>query len=144
MTVFLKDKESTLAQELATEIRISIQNLKDEIAKIQAEILSMQSFIDNFYSDMKKIEYKLHAVFIHEGDAGYGHYWLCLWNEKEDQWLKYNDSIITRVSESVVFQDTTGKNMNVVALGYVKVGTNISILNRTEEFRNYYRSQTST
>lgn len=120
---------------------MSIQKLKDQIASTQAEIISMQSFINDFYADMKKIEYKLHAVFIHEGDAGYGHYWLYLWNREELQWLKYNDSIVTRVSESVVFQDTTGKNMNVVALGYIKEGTNISIINRNEEFRTHYRSQ---
>lgn len=140
----MKDKESNLAQELANDIRISIRLLKDEIGNIQAEILSIRSLINDLYSDMKTIEYRLHAVFIHEGDAGYGHYWLYLWNEEEQQWLKYNDSIVTQVSESVVFQDTSGKNMNVYALGYVKVGTNISILNRTETIRNHYRHLKST
>jgi ubiquitin C-terminal hydrolase len=143
VTVLLKDKESSLAQELAKDIRVSIQKLKDEIASIQTKIISIQTLINDFYSDMKNIEYKLHAVFIHEGDAEYGHYWLYLWNQKQSQWLKYNDSVVTRVSESVVFQDTTGKNMNVVALGYVKAGTSISILNRTDEFRKHYRSKTS-
>ena len=122
------------------DLLVSIQSLREEIANLQSEILSLQSYINEVYSDMEKIEYRLHAVFIHEGDAGYGHYWLYLWNQEEKQWFKYNDSIVTRVSESVVFQDTSGKNMNVYALGYVKVGTSISILNRTDLYRNHYKS----
>ncbi|KAG1465197.1 hypothetical protein G6F56_004936 [Rhizopus delemar] len=71
------------------------------------------------YDDHNQLAYKLHAVFIHQGQANYGHYWVYILDHKEDQWWKYNDSLVTKVKESEILHDTTGSTANPYFLVYV-------------------------
>ncbi|KAI8997594.1 hypothetical protein BDB01DRAFT_771683 [Pilobolus umbonatus] len=71
------------------------------------------------YDDYKEKGYNLHAVFIHQGQASYGHYWIYIYDHIGEQWWKYNDSFVTKVNENEVFQDTTGSTANPYFLVYV-------------------------
>ncbi|KAI8366547.1 hypothetical protein BD560DRAFT_400644 [Blakeslea trispora] len=71
------------------------------------------------YGDYTDVAYHLHAVFIHQGQANYGHYWIYILDHAEDQWWKYNDSLVTKVDESEIFHDTTGSTANPYFLVYV-------------------------
>lgn len=75
--------------------------------------------IDEQYKDYTKNAYKIHAVFVHQGQANYGHYWIYILDHVEDQWWKYNDSLVTKVNEQEVFHDTTGSTANPYFLVYV-------------------------
>ncbi|KNC98817.1 ubiquitin-specific protease UBP2 [Spizellomyces punctatus DAOM BR117] len=92
-------------------------------------------------ADMKQLEYKLHAVFIHLGEASFGHYWTYIYDEENDRWLKFDDSVVSKVSESDVFSDTTGSTANAYALIYVKATDAKQILNayaRSPKMRAHY------
>ncbi|TPX70357.1 hypothetical protein SpCBS45565_g01777 [Spizellomyces sp. 'palustris'] len=92
-------------------------------------------------ADMNQLEYKLHAVFIHLGEASFGHYWIYIYDEENDRWLKFDDSVVSKVSESDVFSDTTGSTANAYALIYVKVTDAKQILNayaRSPKMRAHY------
>ncbi|RKO83354.1 hypothetical protein BDK51DRAFT_24162, partial [Blyttiomyces helicus] len=64
----------------------------------QAELDILQKELAALFEDMKTDEYRLHAVFVHEGDALFGHYWIYIWDQEGTRWLKYNDTRVTQVS----------------------------------------------
>ncbi|KAL7327567.1 ubiquitin-specific protease ubp2 [Mucor circinelloides] len=101
----LLQKEAEKTKQLMQEGNAKIQSLKENIQKQ--------------YSDYTQLAYRLHAVFIHQGQANYGHYWIYIYDHKGDQWWKYNDSLVTKVNESEILHDTTGSTANPYFLVYV-------------------------
>ncbi|TPX30381.1 hypothetical protein SmJEL517_g06033 [Synchytrium microbalum] len=91
---------------------------KDEIVK------SRMHRFDTF----KKWEYHLQAVFMHEGEANFGHYWLYLFDPALKRWLKCNDSRVTEVPDSEVFLDTSGTKKSAYCLVYVQASQIAGIL----------------
>ncbi|KAI9099981.1 hypothetical protein DFS34DRAFT_516838 [Phlyctochytrium arcticum] len=61
--------------------------------------------------------YQLQAVFVHLGEAAFGHYFAYIWHAESSRWLKFNDSIVSEVPESEVLQSP-----DAYALIYVKQG----------------------
>lgn len=66
-----------------------------------------------------KLEYSLHAVFIHKGTADYGHYWVYIRNWVDANWFKYDDETVTLVEESEIYADTSGSIANPYYVIYV-------------------------
>lgn len=95
------------------------QQKKNIIEKGITQMQNLKENIQHQYDDYTKLAYKLHAVFIHQGHANYGHYWIYILDHNEDQWWKYNDSLVTKVPESEIFHDTTGSTANPYFLVYV-------------------------
>ncbi|KAI9245928.1 hypothetical protein EDC94DRAFT_529888 [Helicostylum pulchrum] len=110
-----RNKKQIALQVLAKEAEEKRQIIKSNIEKMQ----EFRSKIKDQYSDYKKLAYKLHAVFIHQGQANYGHYWIYILDHDENQWWKYNDSLVSKVNESEVYHDTTGSTANPYFLVYV-------------------------
>lgn len=50
----------------------------------------------------------LHAIGIHEGDAYSGHYFSYIKDHKNKKWRKFNDSFVSEVDESEVFESSNG------------------------------------
>lgn len=50
-------------------------------------------------ADLNQTEYKIHAVFHHEGGANFGHYWVYILDDQPSgsRWLKYSDDIVSEV-----------------------------------------------
>ncbi|CAO3621299.1 unnamed protein product [Cunninghamella blakesleeana] len=91
------------------------------IVNTNNEIISdLQSKIKHEYDDLKECAYRLHAVFIHQGQASYGHYWLYIYDHEESVWWKFNDSTVSKVSSTNIFNDTTGSTANPYFLVYVR------------------------
>ncbi|KAG2225679.1 hypothetical protein INT45_012151 [Circinella minor] len=110
----VKYKEAlNFLRENEKETREKIQTSQDHIEELKRKISSQ-------YDDLKQMGYRLHAVFIHQGQANYGHYWIYIYNHQQEQWWKYNDSRVTRVEESEIFQNTTGSTANPYFLVYIK------------------------
>jgi ubiquitin C-terminal hydrolase len=94
------------------------------------------------FNDLMNNEYHLFGVFVHEGCANFGHYWQYLYDIHDCKWLKYNDSMVTVVSEDLIFQDTTGRTYGAFSLVYVKTEELKKLTSpfvRNEYFRNYYK-----
>ncbi|KAJ3182537.1 ubiquitin-specific protease ubp2 [Gaertneriomyces sp. JEL0708] len=71
-------------------------------------------------SDTTNDEYILHAVFIHQGEASFGHYWIYIYDHVKQKWFKFNDAEVTEVQEWEVYFDTSGSIANAYALIYVR------------------------
>lgn len=62
-----------------------------------------------YYDDMKKIAYRLFAVWVHAGGAGSGHYWAHIRDPlKAGRWIKFNDIHCSVVTQDDVFKDALG------------------------------------
>ncbi|CAG8633010.1 20591_t:CDS:10 [Cetraspora pellucida] len=104
-----------------SEIELERQRVNERIDDIQHRITSLRNQLKGLYLDMKECVYRLHAVFIHSGQATFGHYWIYIYDFEKDRWLKYNDSYVTKVDEdSEVFADLTGKTANPYCMVYVR------------------------
>ena len=59
----------------------------------------MTAKIQDEVADLNQTEYKIHAVFHHEGGANFGHYWVYIFDDKSDEprWLKYSDDLVSEV-----------------------------------------------
>jgi ubiquitin C-terminal hydrolase len=84
------------------------------------KISQLKSRLRRNYQDLQECEYYLHAVFIHSGQANFGHYWIYIYDFEKNRWLKFNDSYVTEVEEHVVFADTTGSSANPYCMVYVR------------------------
>ncbi|GAB5586731.1 ubiquitin-specific protease ubp2 [Umbelopsis nana] len=101
--------------------------LHEEILAIKSRISDRETKIANIiheirtkYDDFQDCKYRLHAVFIHQGQANYGHYWIYIRDHVGRKWWKYNDTNVSEVNESEIFKDTTGSTANPYFLVYVK------------------------
>jgi hypothetical protein len=80
-----------------------------EKKRLENEIDELQKKIDGEYDDMKKIPYRLFAVWVHAGGAGSGHYWAHIRDTQNGgRWIKFNDVHCTNVSQEDVFKDSLG------------------------------------
>lgn len=79
--------------ELARKTREERLELKNRIILLEQQL--NDSFTDAMF---RKEEYKLHAAFFHRGSAGSGHYWIYIFDHINEIWRKYNDDIVTQVS----------------------------------------------
>ena len=66
--------------------------------------------------------YRLHAVFVHEGQAASGHYWAYVYSTRYRKWLKYNDITVTEASWHELTNDSYGgghHNASAYCLMYI-------------------------
>lgn len=53
--------------------------------------------ISSQFVDFKHLAYRLFAVFVHSGTVSFGHYYIYIYDFKQDIWRKYNDEYVTEV-----------------------------------------------
>ncbi|RIB14531.1 hypothetical protein C2G38_1973127, partial [Gigaspora rosea] len=80
-----------------SEIEHERLRVNKRIDEIQHRITSLRNELKELYYDMKECAYRLYAVFIHSGQATFGHYWIYIYDFEKNRWLKYNDSYVTKV-----------------------------------------------
>lgn len=61
------------------------------------------------YQSLNKCVYRLQSVTIHYGDLQGGHYYSYV--RREEKWFKFNDAVVTPVSQQTVFDDAQGKKL---------------------------------
>ncbi|CAO3564036.1 unnamed protein product [Mortierella alpina] len=76
---------------------------RDKGVDLKAEQLTkiseLTDQLQNETADLHQAEYKIHAVFHHEGGANFGHYWVYILDDQPSgsRWLKYSDDIVLEV-----------------------------------------------
>lgn len=100
-----------------------IKIIDEEINTLGKRISDLEAEISRCFQDFKHIGYSLFAVFIHRGEASYGHYWVYIKDHTRNNiWRKYNDDSVTEVPESEVFNFTEGNTATPYFLVYVREG----------------------
>lgn len=80
-----------------------IGNMKRQLKQCNEEI---QSVFDR--PDLTKHPYQLHSILIHDGQAGSGHYFACIYEPETALWRRYSDINVTEISEAEVFTEAYG------------------------------------
>ncbi|KAF2459645.1 hypothetical protein BDY21DRAFT_370337 [Lineolata rhizophorae] len=81
------------------ELLQNAEALKDEAVAIKRELEELSNVIGSPYEDMKGHPYRLHSLFMHRGTAKGGHYWIYIHDFTHNVWRKYNDSVVTEVTD---------------------------------------------
>lgn len=98
-----------------------IKDVNNELNSIYTEVNNLEAKISHQFDKFQDIGYTLFAVFIHRGEASYGHYWIYINDPNQSGiWRKYNDESVTEVSESEVFNFTEGNTATPYFLVFVK------------------------
>lgn len=74
-------------------------SIEDELRSLDFEIATLNEQLGTLFSDLCKIPYRLHSVFIHRGTAAGGHYWVYIRDFERNVWRCYNDSAVTLVED---------------------------------------------
>ncbi|EJS41725.1 ubp2p [Saccharomyces arboricola H-6] len=112
-----------------------IKALKNNVVDIDNELMSLYTDINNLekkishqFDNFKEYGYSLFSVFIHRGEASYGHYWIYIKDRNHNGvWRKYNDETISEVQEEEVFNFNEGNTATPYFLVYVKEGQEADI-----------------
>ncbi|KAI1316680.1 ubiquitin-specific protease ubp2 [Mortierella claussenii] len=91
----------TALTEPATEYPLAVaeKDLEMEEAEQLSKIANLTVRLHDEVADLTQAEYKLHAVFHHEGDINFGHYWVDILDDQSDppRWFKYSDERVNEV-----------------------------------------------
>ncbi|GEQ72194.1 hypothetical protein JCM33374_g5880 [Metschnikowia sp. JCM 33374] len=109
-----------IKQETIDAIQHQIELLKIRLQSINTRIENLQQKITNQFKSYKKFGYTLFAVFIHRGEASYGHYWIYIKDPKRNIYRKYNDDSVTEVPASEVFNFTETNTATPYYMVFVK------------------------
>jgi hypothetical protein len=95
--------------------RYSLKDLKEKQKRL---VESMKELDDETFGTLS---YKLHAVYMHRGEASHGHYWIYIFDKESKIWFKFNDSLVSIIDEDEVYRDTSGETGNAYCLVYEKI-----------------------
>lgn len=113
------EKKSSIIQQLTQ----AVADIDNELTSLYRQITELEDSISRQFDEFQNIGYSLFAVFIHRGEASYGHYWVYIKDRnKNNIWRKYNDETITEVPESEVLNFTEGNTATPYFLVYIQRG----------------------
>lgn len=96
-------KALSIVKSYASSARNKLKTMKSKLSKLRHQIEA------NFdIDDLKGCPYNLHAILVHEGQAGSGHYFAYIKDAVDNKWRKYNDIRVTEVDEQEVFKVSSG------------------------------------
>lgn len=113
------EKKSSIVRQLTQ----AVTDIDKELTSLYHQISDLEGTIGKQFDEFQDIGYSLFAVFIHRGEASYGHYWVYIKDRfKNGIWRKYNDETITEVPESEVLNFTEGNTATPYFLVYIQKG----------------------
>ena len=80
-----------------------IESMKQQLKDCHAQI---ESIFDR--TELTRHPYQLHSILIHDGQAGSGHYYACIFEPETGQWRRYSDINVRDVSEEEVMEEALG------------------------------------
>lgn len=97
-----------------------IEEYAARIESINTELEELEHKISVQFVDHQKVGYTLFAIFIHRGEASYGHYWVYIKDPQRNIYRKYNDDHVTEVPASEVMNFEEGNTATPYYMVYVK------------------------
>ncbi|KAK9372232.1 uncharacterized protein V1513DRAFT_466843 [Lipomyces chichibuensis] len=99
-------KVNATLTDIIADIQSEMEALDDSIPELDIKIQDLNAKITSQYADLKNLGYRVHSVFIHRGQATFGHYWIYIYDFAAWKFRKYNDERVTDVSEDEVLPFT--------------------------------------
>lgn len=115
-----EDKALSVQPSTIQTIEEEIANLGDQLQQISSRLDALDKLVVNQFTSYKKVGYSIFAVFIHRGEASYGHYWVYIKDPQKNIFRKYNDEIVSEVPLSEVINFTSENTATPYYIVYVK------------------------
>lgn len=113
-------EELNVKDETISVIGDQIAALRSEIQNIHNELNVLQEKVAGQFSGYTQVGYTIFAIFIHRGEASYGHYWVYIRDPHRNIFRKYNDETVTEVPAAEVFNFAEGNTATPYYIVYVK------------------------
>ncbi|OWB54903.1 peptidase activity protein [[Candida] boidinii] len=97
-----------------------VERIDEELKSINSEVQSLETKIYTQFDQFTKIGYSIFAIFIHRGQASYGHYWIYIKDPVRNVYRKYNDEIVSEVTLEEVLNFQEGNTATPYYLVFVK------------------------
>ncbi|KAI5958920.1 UBP2 [Candida theae] len=98
-----------------------ITQLRNRVEEIELRINQIEVQMSTQFDNYTQVGYSIFAIFIHRGEASYGHYWIYIKDPDQNNiFRKYNDEIVTEVSDAEVFNFLEGNTATPYYIVYVK------------------------
>lgn len=110
----------SIKPETIVTIQEQIDDLKQKLETIDHELNTLNQKVSDQFTGYTKVGYSIFAIFIHRGEASYGHYWVYIRDPHKNVFRKYNDETVTEVPASEVFNFTEGNTATPYYIVYVK------------------------
>jgi len=110
---------SSLTQQWEEEIAANIHLLKKDIYLIDEKMDRIKS---RQMSNLRP--YQLHAIIVHEGQSDVGHYYIYVWNSRDQTWSTINDHVSRQVTwDSIAKTAFGGRESNSSAHCLIYIDT---------------------
>lgn len=101
-------------------LEVRVDEVEAELDSIRQRVTALRNKLSEQFTDMRQFAYKLQAVFIHRGTAGAGHYWIYIYDFKNNVWREYNDETVSIVTDRNRIFESQGGEATPYYLVYVR------------------------
>ncbi|KAK6462790.1 hypothetical protein DFJ63DRAFT_323056 [Scheffersomyces coipomensis] len=120
-SVILPHKDLSINPTTIIQLENLIEEYSNKLVQYNLRLVELHDKISNQFKNYKKVGYTIFAIFIHRGEASYGHYWIYIKDpHRNNIYRKYNDEMITEVSLSEVFNFEENNTATPYYIVYVK------------------------
>jgi ubiquitin carboxyl-terminal hydrolase 25/28 len=91
-------------EELSVNLHEKAKVLKSELEEIKTSMSQLESEIDTVFREYRDHGYRLHAIFVHRGGTGSGHYLIYIKDFQNNTWREYNDETVRPYAEEDIFK----------------------------------------
>lgn len=92
-------KPSNETLRVITEVYQELVAQREKFTLRQEEL---QAALARQFTEFSQLGYRVHAIFIHRGQAGFGHYWIYIRDLVTGTFSKFNDELVTQVTKEEV------------------------------------------
>ena len=100
----LEPLPTPLPEDLPGDLHERAKVLKSELEEINTSMTELESDIDTVFREYQDHGYRLHAIFVHRGGTGSGHYLIYIKDFQNSTWREYNDETVKPYSEQDLFR----------------------------------------
>ena len=95
-------------EELPSNLHERAKVLRTELEEIKTSMTQLESEIDTVFKQYQDHGYRLHAIFVHRGGTGSGHYLIYIKDFQNNTWREYNDETVKPYPEQDIFRIGAG------------------------------------
>mmetsp|Transcript_32082 Transcript_32082/g.73304 ORF Transcript_32082/g.73304 Transcript_32082/m.73304 type:complete len:1074 (-) Transcript_32082:40-3261(-) len=98
------------------------ESCQRQVDELERELSRRAADVEDAYRDFRCLAYELSAIWVHQGNAGSGHYWAYLKDWRQDRWLRYDDAVVSTVTWPEVREASVGQagsNTSAYVLVYI-------------------------
>jgi ubiquitin carboxyl-terminal hydrolase 25/28 len=90
--------------DLPATLHATASQLKAELERINTAMTTLEADMDSVFNSYRDHGYRLHAIFVHRGGTGSGHYLIYIKDFQSGVWREYNDESVRPYPEDDVFK----------------------------------------